>query len=74
MDTGEGNIARDDGRKLLPVNIMNPLIIRLASDLSDGKTGGCYVGKNWDPGLPPNEAAEKARRAPVFLTPPPETR
>lgn len=46
MDTGEGQGAREDGRKLLPVDIMNPLSIWLASDLSDGKTGGRYVGKN----------------------------
>lgn len=49
-------------------------IIWLASDLSDGKTGGRYVGKNWDPPLPPDEAAEKAREVPVFLPPPPGTR
>jgi 3-oxoacyl-[acyl-carrier protein] reductase len=53
---------------------MNPLVIWLASDLSNGKTGGRYVGKNWDSSLPPNEAAEKAREAVVFRTPPPETR
>ncbi len=74
VDTGEGQAVRADGRKLLPVDIMNPLIIWLASDLSDGKTGGRYVGKNWDPSLPPNEAAEKAREAPVLRSPPPGTR
>ncbi|MFC1815653.1 SDR family NAD(P)-dependent oxidoreductase [Thermodesulfobacteriota bacterium] len=67
----EGKIS-EDGRELLPVDIMNPLIIWLASNLSDGKTGGRYVGKNWDPTLPPNDAAEKAREAPVFLPPPPD--
>ena len=54
------------GRKLLPVDIMNPLAVWLASDLSDGKTGGRYVGKLWDAGLPPNDAAERAREAPVL--------
>lgn len=74
VDTGEGEAESEDGRKLLPVDIMNPLIIWLASDLSDGKTGGRYVGENWDPNLPPNEAAEKAREAPVLLKPPPDAR
>jgi 3-oxoacyl-[acyl-carrier protein] reductase len=57
------------GRKLLPVDIMNPLVVWLASDLSDGKTGGRYVGKLWDASLPPNEAAEQAREAPVLREP-----
>ncbi len=74
VDTGEGEVVRWAGDKMLPVDIMNPLIIWLASDLSHGKTGGRYVGKNWDPSLSPNEAAEKAREAVVFETPPPETR
>ena len=57
------------GRKLLPVDIMNPLVVWLASDLSDGKTGGRYVGKLWDSALPPNAAAERAREAPVLRAP-----
>jgi 3-oxoacyl-[acyl-carrier protein] reductase len=57
------------GRKLLPVDIMNPLVVWLASDLSDGKTGGRYVGKLWDASLPPSEAAERAREAPVLREP-----
>ena len=57
------------GRKLLPVDIMNPLVVWLASDLSDGKTGGRYVGKLWDPALPPNEAAARALEAPVLRVP-----
>lgn len=57
------------GRKLLPVDIMNPLVVWLASGLSDGKTGGRYVGKLWDPSLPPNQAAERAREASVLRVP-----
>ena len=57
------------GRKLLPVDIMNPVVVWLASDLSDGKTGGRYVGKLWDSALPPNEAAERAHEAPVLRAP-----
>ena len=67
VDKGEVKNAKELGQKLLPVDIMNPVIIWLASDLSDGKTGGRYVGKNWDPNLPPNAAVEKAREKPVFL-------
>ena len=57
------------GRKLLPVDIMNPVVVWLASDLSDGKTGGRYVGKLWDGSLPPDQAAERAREAPVLRPP-----
>jgi NAD(P)-dependent dehydrogenase (short-subunit alcohol dehydrogenase family) len=57
------------GRALLPVDIMNPLVIWLASDLSDGKTGGRYVGKLWNGSLSPNEAAERSREAPVLRAP-----
>jgi NAD(P)-dependent dehydrogenase (short-subunit alcohol dehydrogenase family) len=74
VETGEPIPAdRREGRTLfLPCDIMNPVIIWLASDLSDGKTGGRYVCKNWDPSLPPNEAAEKSLE-PVFRVPAPET-
>lgn len=47
-------------KKWLPVEIMNPAAVWLASDLSNGKTGGRYVGELWDKSLPPNEAAERA--------------
>ena len=57
------------GRKLLPVDIMNPLVVWLASDLSDGQTGGRYVGKLWDSTLPPNQAAQRALEAPVLRAP-----
>ncbi|MFN4283882.1 MAG: SDR family NAD(P)-dependent oxidoreductase [Alphaproteobacteria bacterium] len=55
---------------LLPVDVMNPLAVWLASDLSDGMTGGRYVGKLWDASLPPNEAAARCREAPVLRAPP----
>ena len=57
------------GRKLLPVDIMNPVVVWLASDLSDGQTGGRYVGKLWDSALPPNQAAPRALEAPVLRAP-----
>lgn len=60
-------------RLLQPEVVVGPMLW-LASDLSDGVTGGRFVGKLWDDTLPPSEAAEKAREAPVILAPPPGTR
>jgi NAD(P)-dependent dehydrogenase (short-subunit alcohol dehydrogenase family) len=54
------------GKALLPADIMNPLIIWLASDRSDGVTGCRFVGKKWDSSLPPDKAAQTAREEPVF--------
>ena len=53
----------------LPVEIMNEAAVWLASDLSDGKTGGRYVGELWDKRLPLDEAAERAREPSVFRPP-----
>jgi NAD(P)-dependent dehydrogenase (short-subunit alcohol dehydrogenase family) len=55
------------GRALLPPKVMVAPIIWLASTHSDGVTGARFVGKEWDPSLPPNEAAKKAREASVLL-------
>src|SRR5262245_57566998 len=55
------------GRTLLPPSVMVPPVLWLASRLSDGVTGARFVGKLWDDGLPPGEAATKAREAPVLL-------
>ena len=57
------------GQQLLPVDIMNPLLVWLASPLSDGRTGGRYVGKLWNPELPPKEAAQCALEEPVLRNP-----
>lgn len=57
-----GKLTRS-GKPLLPMDIMNPLLLWLASDLSDGCTGNRYVGKLWDAGLPPGEAAAGAMEA-----------
>ena len=59
-----GKLTRS-GKPLLPLDIMNPLLLWLASDLSDGATGNRYVGKLWDAGLPPGEAAAGAFQAPA---------
>jgi 3-oxoacyl-[acyl-carrier protein] reductase len=55
------------GRTLLLPSVMVPPILWLASRLSDGVTGARFVGKLWDDTLPPTEAAQKAREAPVLL-------
>ena len=54
------------GKPLLPMDIMNPALLWLASDLSDGITGNRYVGKLWDSSLPPGEAAVRAFEAPAL--------
>jgi 3-oxoacyl-[acyl-carrier protein] reductase len=54
---------------LLPIDIMVPPVVWLASDLSDGHSGGRYVGKLWNDKLPPIEAAGGAREAPVLRAP-----
>lgn len=58
------------GQVLLSVDIMNPLIIWLASERSDGVTGCRFVGTKWNSSLPPDEAANAAREEPVFTDQP----
>lgn len=57
------------GVELLPVDIMNSAVVWLASKLSDGKTGGRYVGRLWNDSLPPSEAAAAAMEAPAIRMP-----
>ena len=45
---------------------MNPAIVWLASKLSDGKTGGRYIGRLWNDKLPPSEAAAGAFTPPAL--------
>lgn len=52
--------------RALPVDIMNHAVVWLASRYSDGKSGGRYVGMNWDAKLPAEEAAACALEPPVF--------
>jgi NAD(P)-dependent dehydrogenase (short-subunit alcohol dehydrogenase family) len=54
------------GGPLLPPDVMVPAMLWLASDLSDGRTGGRYVGKFWDKSLAPGAAAAKCLVPPVF--------
>jgi 3-oxoacyl-[acyl-carrier protein] reductase len=60
------NRPPDPKLKLLPVDIMDPAIVWLASKRSDGKTGGRYIGKLWNAALPPDQAAAGAFTEPVF--------
>ena len=55
-----------EGSVLLPMSVMIPPVVWLASDHSDGETGGRYVGKLWDERLPPREAARRAREPSVL--------
>lgn len=57
---GTGRTGSDG--KLLRPEIMGPPILWLASDLSNGATGGRYIARLWDGALPPNEAAAAARQ------------
>jgi NAD(P)-dependent dehydrogenase (short-subunit alcohol dehydrogenase family) len=61
--------ARRSGRPLLQTPVMIAPLLWLASNAADGVTGGRFVGKNWDAGLPPEAAARGARDAPVLLPP-----
>ncbi len=57
---GAGRTGSDG--KLLRPEIMGPPILWLASDLSNGWTGGRYIARLWDGALPPDEAATAARQ------------
>lgn len=65
-DSDPDRLPGRDTSKLLPVDVMNPLVVWLASDLSDGKSGGRYVGKLWHASLPPNAAADRCLEEPVL--------
>lgn len=60
------NRPKKEGQVLLPVDIMDPLAVWLASDQSDGTNGCRFVGKLWNPELAPTDAANGAREEPVF--------
>ena len=61
---------RAKARHMLEPGVMKAPIVWLLSDLSDGFTGGRYVGKEWDAKLPLAEAAAKAVEEPVYRTAP----
>ncbi|MGB0574730.1 MAG: SDR family NAD(P)-dependent oxidoreductase [Alphaproteobacteria bacterium] len=61
------NRPKDPSKVLLPVDIMDPLAVWLASEKSDSANGCRFVGKLWNPELDPDAAAEGAREEPVFM-------
>ncbi len=61
------NRPKDPNKQLLPVDIMDPLAVWLASRQSDVANGCRFVGKLWNPKLDPDAAAEGAREEPVFM-------
>lgn len=63
-DTGDPNRPLMPGRVLLPVDIMNPVVLWLCSQRSDGATGGRYNGSLWDGALDPDAAGAGCREEP----------
>ena len=61
--------SRPPAPGLISPEVMVPPAVWLASDLSDGHTGERYVGLLWDPGLPPAQAALRAREPSAFASP-----
>ena len=61
--------ARETGRALLEPEVIIPPMLWLASTLSDGVTGKRYVGKDWDPQAPIEEALQTALEPPVLRAP-----
>jgi 3-oxoacyl-[acyl-carrier protein] reductase len=65
---------RSEQRKagiLLDPDVMAAPAVWLASELSSDVTGCRYIAKNWNPALPPGEAAEAARDIAIFVPPQP---
>ena len=61
--------ARETGRALLEPEVIIPPMLWLASILSDGVTAKRYVGKDWDPQAPIEEALRTALEPPVLRAP-----
>ena len=61
--------ARETGRPLLEPEVMIAPMLWLASTLSDGVTGKRYVGKDWNPEAPIEEALRTALEPPVLRAP-----
>lgn len=61
------NRPKDPKKKLLPVDIMDPLAVWLASDRSNSANGCRFVGKLWNPERDPDAAADGSREEPVFI-------
>ena len=57
------------GRKPQLPSILAPTIVWLASEHSDGSTGGRFVSCQWDESLPVHEAAAQALEIPALASP-----
>jgi NAD(P)-dependent dehydrogenase (short-subunit alcohol dehydrogenase family) len=64
MIPAEAPYARED---MIQPDVMAPPLCWLVSEAAGGVTGRRFLGVHWDPGLPPEQAAEKAG-APVAWT------
>ena len=49
-------------REPLPPSVMNPAILWLCADQSNGHTGGRYIASVWDSAADPTAAADGARQ------------
>jgi 3-oxoacyl-[acyl-carrier protein] reductase len=63
-DNGDMNRDAPPDRKLLPADIMNPVLVWLCSKRSDGVTGWRFNGSLWDSSLAPDAAAARCRENP----------
>ena len=70
----EPNSRAELAGRLLKPEVVVPAMLWLASDMSNGITGARFVGKLWDDTIAPNDAAAKAREAPVLTPVPPGVR
>lgn len=57
------------GRKPQSPSILAPTIVWLASEHSDGSTGGRFVARQWDESLPVHEAAAQSLEIPALASP-----
>jgi NAD(P)-dependent dehydrogenase (short-subunit alcohol dehydrogenase family) len=55
------------GQTLLPVDVMNPVLIWLCSERSDGVTGGRFNGSLWDGSLDVDAAGSGCRERAAFV-------
>lgn len=72
VDT-DGTRPSTPKRPTLPVEVMNEVMLWIASHESDGRTGQRFVGRRWRVDVPPSTAADLAMEEPVLRKPAPRT-